>query len=119
MHIFYTPDISADVYILNEEESKHCVRVLRLEKGSLIQLVDGQRTWAVLQSRPSAADTVAFLKQCSSNIKTNVRVIISVDNWEFYDSSWAIMEPYTNPTAHLLLYDCPGFRKNSPVCKTV
>lgn len=41
MHIFYTPDISSDVYILNEEESKHCVRVLRLEKGSLIQLVDG------------------------------------------------------------------------------
>ncbi|RZK16866.1 MAG: 16S rRNA (uracil(1498)-N(3))-methyltransferase, partial [Pedobacter sp.] len=30
MHIFYTPDITQNTYTLNEEESKHCVRVLRL-----------------------------------------------------------------------------------------
>ncbi|MGV3686041.1 MAG: 16S rRNA (uracil(1498)-N(3))-methyltransferase [Daejeonella sp.] len=41
MHIFYTPDIDSDIYILSEEESKHCVKVLRLQKGSSIQLVDG------------------------------------------------------------------------------
>lgn len=42
MHIFYTPDITQPNYILNEEESKHCVRVLRLPIGSLINLVDGK-----------------------------------------------------------------------------
>jgi len=42
MHIFYTPDISQNTYTLNEEESKHCVRVLRLPIGSLINLVDGK-----------------------------------------------------------------------------
>lgn len=41
MHIFYTPDVSSDVYILNEEESRHCVKVLRLERNSQVQLVDG------------------------------------------------------------------------------
>ena len=41
MHIFYTPDISQNTYILNEEESKHCVRVLRLSKGTIVNLVDG------------------------------------------------------------------------------
>jgi len=44
MHLFYTPDItpSHPQYFLNEEESKHAVRVLRLEVGSPVQLIDGR-----------------------------------------------------------------------------
>ena len=43
MHIFYTPDLKFgdNVYILNEEESKHCSKVLRLKNGDQINLVDG------------------------------------------------------------------------------
>ena len=41
MHLFYTPDITPDFYILNEEESKHCTRVLRLQQGDTVYLVDG------------------------------------------------------------------------------
>lgn len=41
MHLFYTPDIIADFYTLNEEESKHCTRVLRLQQGDTVYLVDG------------------------------------------------------------------------------
>ena len=41
MHLFYTPTINADIFTLNEEESKHCNRVLRLTAGDLIYLVDG------------------------------------------------------------------------------
>lgn len=42
MHIFYTPDITQNSYTLNEEESKHCVRVLRLTIGDIVNLVDGK-----------------------------------------------------------------------------
>jgi 16S rRNA (uracil1498-N3)-methyltransferase len=44
MQLFYTPDIdpSHPHYFLNEEESKHCIRVLRLEKGTEVQLIDGK-----------------------------------------------------------------------------
>jgi 16S rRNA (uracil1498-N3)-methyltransferase len=41
MHIFYTPDIISNTLILSEEESKHCIKVLRLDTGSLLHLVDG------------------------------------------------------------------------------
>jgi len=41
MHLFYTPDIHGSIYTLNEEESKHCIRVLRLEAGSVVYLIDG------------------------------------------------------------------------------
>jgi 16S rRNA (uracil1498-N3)-methyltransferase len=44
MHLFYTPDIapSHPQYFLSEEESKHAIRVLRLEPGDKVQLIDGR-----------------------------------------------------------------------------
>lgn len=45
MNIFYTPDISGNNYTLSEEESKHCIRVLRKEKGQMLTLVDGRGCW--------------------------------------------------------------------------
>ncbi len=42
MNLFYTPDLSDDFYTLNEEESIHCVRVLRLHIGDVIYLSNGK-----------------------------------------------------------------------------
>lgn len=42
MHVFYTPDINSSEYILNEEESRHCMKVLRLVIGDNVHLIDGQ-----------------------------------------------------------------------------
>jgi 16S rRNA (uracil1498-N3)-methyltransferase len=42
MHVFYTPDISSDDYVLNEEESRHCIKVLRLGVGAQVSLIDGK-----------------------------------------------------------------------------
>lgn len=42
MPIFYTPEISSELLFLSEEESKHCTRVLRLQSGDAIELVDGR-----------------------------------------------------------------------------
>ncbi len=43
MHLFYTADLKPDqsLFQLSEEESKHAVRVLRLNVGDQVQLVDG------------------------------------------------------------------------------
>ena len=42
--LFYTPDIEPahPQYFLSEEESKHAIRVLRLETGNEVQLIDGK-----------------------------------------------------------------------------
>jgi 16S rRNA (uracil1498-N3)-methyltransferase len=42
MHIFYSPDISADCNYLDESESRHCINVLRLSKNETIQIIDGK-----------------------------------------------------------------------------
>ena len=40
MHRFYCPDI-AETLTLGEEDSKHCVKVLRMVEGDTIEVVDG------------------------------------------------------------------------------
>lgn len=42
MHVFYTPDLDSHFYSLNEEESKHCSKVLRLGVGDVIHLINGR-----------------------------------------------------------------------------
>ena len=43
MHRFYCPDI-ADTLTLGEDDSKHCVKVLRMGEGDTIEVVDGNGT---------------------------------------------------------------------------
>lgn len=45
MHLFYTPGVSGDTHVLEEQESKHAIRVLRLKKGDAVILVDGTGGW--------------------------------------------------------------------------
>jgi 16S rRNA (uracil1498-N3)-methyltransferase len=43
MQLFYTPDITdSPLYYLSEEESKHAIRVLRLQNADHVQLIDGR-----------------------------------------------------------------------------
>ena len=44
MQLFYAPDLTTPRYTLGEEESKHCIRVLRLRRGDTLHLTDGRGT---------------------------------------------------------------------------
>lgn len=44
MQLFYAPDFTPPLYTLSEEESKHCVRVLRMTVGDRLHLTDGRGT---------------------------------------------------------------------------
>jgi 16S rRNA (uracil1498-N3)-methyltransferase len=46
MHVFYQTNLSQNQIVLSEDESKHCVRVLRLKKGDEVDLADGKGTHA-------------------------------------------------------------------------
>ena len=47
MQLFYAPDLTTPLYTLGEEESKHCIRVLRLRRGDTLHLTDGRGTQIV------------------------------------------------------------------------
>ncbi len=42
MQLFYVPNFSGAEVVLDETESKHAVRVLRLQNGNLVQIIDGK-----------------------------------------------------------------------------
>jgi len=44
MQLFYEPDFAPPRHTLGEEESKHCVRVLRLGEGDRLHVTDGRGT---------------------------------------------------------------------------
>ncbi|MFC2120606.1 16S rRNA (uracil(1498)-N(3))-methyltransferase [Bacteroidota bacterium] len=67
MHIFYSPEISSGIYSFNEQESRHCIKVLRLSKGSKISLIDG------LGGYYKAEIVEAHLKKCSVKILESMK----------------------------------------------
>ncbi len=77
MHLFYTPDISSNTYSLNEEESKHAIRVLRLKVGDKIQLIDGVGGWyeaEIIDDNP---------KRCSVSI-IETKMEVGKRNWNLH-----------------------------------
>lgn len=59
MELFYSKDITGDAVRLDEEESGHCVRVLRHRTGDEISVIDGQGTLMrcrIVSDRPKAVE---------------------------------------------------------------
>ena len=61
MHRFYCPDI-ADTLTLGEEDSKHCVKVLRMAEDDTIEVVDGNGTLYTCRI------TMAHPKRCAVEV---------------------------------------------------
>jgi 16S rRNA (uracil1498-N3)-methyltransferase len=70
MALFYTPDIAND-FCLPEDESVHCVRVLRLSVGNEIDLIDGKGMFY------KARIVEAHPKRCRFEIISNHRDVTS------------------------------------------
>ncbi len=62
MQLFYAPDITPPHYTLSEEESKHCIKVLRLGVGDTLHVTDGQGNMHLCRV------TVADARRCSIEI---------------------------------------------------
>jgi len=45
VNLFYQPDITAGALHLDEDESRHAVKVLRLSEGDLLDVTDGKGAW--------------------------------------------------------------------------
>ena len=66
MYLFYTPDIETS-HFLNEEESAHCVRVLRYDRGDEILLTDGRgTTYHARITNPHGLHTLQLLQSAAS-----------------------------------------------------
>ncbi len=67
MQLFYFPDISGSEVVLNETESRHAVKVLRLTEGSRVQIIDGKGGFY------EAEISVAHHKKCKLLITNSIQ----------------------------------------------
>ncbi len=72
MNIFYEPNIKQSL-LLNEDESRHAIKVLRLSVGSKLYIVDGKGGFYTCEVR------VAHEKKCE------VKIVEEIQNYERQD----------------------------------
>jgi len=81
MNIFYTPTInSTNNYVLDEAESKHAIKVLRLKQGDTIWLVDGVGNFYVAQisnEHPKKCEVKIIEKKIEEHNKPNIHIAIA------------------------------------------
>jgi 16S rRNA (uracil1498-N3)-methyltransferase len=81
MHLFYTPEIdNTECYTLNESESKHAIRVLRLNEKDIIRLIDGRGNFyeAIITSNNPKKCDVKILKTIKEkNTKPYLHIAIA------------------------------------------
>lgn len=81
MHLFYTPEIANEnSFTLNESESKHAIRVLRLNIDDVIQLIDGKGNFyeAIIVTNNPKKCEVQLIKTTKEVItKPNLHIAIA------------------------------------------
>ena len=73
MHYFYSPDISQPFVTLSNEESEHCVRVMRHREGDTVRVTDGcgHLADAVIAEAHPKKCLLQILQQFTDNLLTH------------------------------------------------
>lgn len=92
MQLFFTPDITGTQYTLNETESKHAIRVLRLSIDDQIQLVDGKGNFfeaKIIDAHPKRCTIEVIAKKTAFNQRNHYLHIAvaptkNIDRFEWF-----------------------------------
>jgi 16S rRNA (uracil1498-N3)-methyltransferase len=80
MQIFYAPGIIGNYWVLDEKESRHCVRVLRMTEGTPVKLIDGKGNLyeGIINKADPKACEIGINKVISDFEKRNYRLHIAI-----------------------------------------
>lgn len=92
MQLFFAPDFAPPRYTLSEEESKHAVRVLRLEAGESLHLTDGRGnlyTCQIVEANPKrctveAVECIAEFEKRPYHLTMAVAPTKNNDRYEWF-----------------------------------
>lgn len=92
MHLFYTPGLNGETHELDEQESKHAVRVLRLSKGDAVVCVDGTGGWyeaVILDDHPKrcvleVGNHISAYKPLPYHLHIAISPTKSLDRFEWF-----------------------------------
>jgi len=80
MNSFYIPDISGTSIRLNADESRHCIKVLRLKKWDMVQLMNGRGSLykAVIQDPDSKNCLLGIVEEEKSQSNRDFHLTIAI-----------------------------------------
>jgi 16S rRNA (uracil1498-N3)-methyltransferase len=91
MHLFYEPNISGNTVELNEEESHHALKVLRLKTGDVVRLSDGLGCFYTAEITSTSGKKAGLLithKEEQSQAGTRLHIAMaptkSIERFEFF-----------------------------------
>jgi len=80
MQVFYSPEVINGNFFLNKTESRHCIRVLRLKKNEIINLIDGKGGLyeaRIMSENPDKCE-VKVIKQIKNHNNRNFYLHIAI-----------------------------------------
>ena len=80
MQAFYSPEVISSNFFLNKTESRHCIRVLRLKKNEIINLIDGKGGLyeaRIISENPDKCE-VKVIRQIKNHNKRNFYLHIAI-----------------------------------------
>lgn len=102
MNLFYTPNIQNQFYQLDEIESKHCIRVLRLKEEDIIHLIDGKGSLykaKIIDAHPKRC-TIECIETQTEFGKLNYKLHIALAPTKNMDRTEWFMEKCTEIGIH-------------------
>lgn len=126
MQIFYAPDITGNHYTLDEKESRHCIRVLRMAAGTQVRLIDGKGSLyeAVITNPDSSKCSLTITGVIRDFEKRNYRLHIAISPLKNYERfEWFVEKSVEIGVDEITPLIClktekPGI-KNERVCNLI
>ena len=92
MNVFYIGEIQGNSALLNQEESKHCIRVLRMQKGDHVLLMNGKGSIfeAHLEIPDPKGCKLSIIQEVTTPVKRTYRLTVaiaptkSIDRFEWF-----------------------------------
>ncbi len=79
MQLFYEPNITGDQFHLNEDEARHCIKVLRKKAGDLINIIDGKGTFYVCEIKEANSKSCHLaIKEKTSEEKRTFKIHLAI-----------------------------------------
>jgi 16S rRNA (uracil1498-N3)-methyltransferase len=80
MNVFYLPEIRGNSAELNQEESRHCIRVLRMQEGYKVHLMNGKGSIyeAVISDPDPRACKLEIIKEIEIRIMRSYQLTVAI-----------------------------------------
>ncbi len=80
MQLFFDPDFKQNKYTLNQEESKHCIKVLRHKAGDTINILDGKGTiykGTIKNANPKACEVENVIEEFENKKNYQIKMAVA------------------------------------------